>query len=110
MGSLHYASYYEEANRRPGGEENSRQGIMRQIGLRPYEDGCIIRTQVYAVYADHFAHVGRVFSATNAHLRRSYRVDAEYIHFHQTPDFYAGFCPPFEALLTWQRGCWIVIG
>ena len=38
----------------------------------------ILRTQIYAVYADYFAHVGRVFSATNADLRRSGRADTEY--------------------------------
>ena len=39
------------------------------------------------MYADHFAHVGRVFSATNADLRRSDRADAEYKHFYNTPTF-----------------------
>ena len=32
--------------------------------------GFTLRTQIYGVYADHFAHLGRVFSATNADLRR----------------------------------------
>ena len=40
--------------------------------------GFILRTQIYAVYADYFAHVGRVFSATNADLCRSDRADTEY--------------------------------
>ena len=49
----------------------------------------ILRTQIYAVclYADHFPHVGRVFSATNADLRRSDRTDAEYKHSYNTPNF-----------------------
>ena len=49
--------------------------------------GFILRTQIYAVYADHCAHVGRVFSATNADLRRSDRADAEYKHSYNTPTF-----------------------
>ena len=49
--------------------------------------GFILRTQIYAVYADHFAHVGRVFSAINADLRRSDRADAEYKHSYNTPTF-----------------------
>ena len=31
--------------------------------------GFTLRTQIYAVYADHRGHLGRVFSATNADLR-----------------------------------------
>ena len=58
--------------------------------------GFTLRAQIYAVYADHFAHLGRVFSATNADLRRSDRADAEYKHSYSTPFF--------------SRGCWIVIG
>ena len=49
--------------------------------------GFILRTQIYALYADHFAHVGRVFSATNADLRRSDRADAEYKHSYNMPTF-----------------------
>ena len=41
--------------------------------------GFILRMQIYAVYADHFAHLGRVFSVTNADLRRRDRADAEYL-------------------------------
>ena len=40
--------------------------------------------QIYAVYADHFAHLGRVFSVTNANLRRMDRADAEYKHSYNT--------------------------
>ena len=40
--------------------------------------GFILRTKIYAVSADHFAHMGRVFSATNADLRRSDRADGKY--------------------------------
>ena len=32
--------------------------------------GFTLRTQIYGAYEDHFAHLGRVFSATNADLRR----------------------------------------
>ena len=39
-----------------------------------------LRTQIYGVYADHFAHLGRVFSATNADLRRRDRAGAECKH------------------------------
>ena len=67
--------------------------------------GFILRTKIYAVYADHFAHVGRVLSATNADLRRSDRADGKYKHSLQYPDFYDELFPPFEALLTWKRGC-----
>ena len=49
------------------------------------EAGFILRTQIYAVYADHFVHVERVFSATNADLRRSDHADAEYKHSYNTP-------------------------
>ena len=42
--------------------------------------GFIPRTQIYGVYADHFAHLGHVFSATNADLRRRDRAGAEYKH------------------------------
>ena len=49
--------------------------------------GFIRRTKIYAVYADHFAHVGRVFSATNADLRRSDRADGKYKHSYNTPTF-----------------------
>ena len=48
------------------------------------------------MYADHFAHLGRVFLATNADLRRRDRAGAEYKHSYNTPSF--------------TRGCWIVIG
>ena len=44
----------------------------------------------------HFAHLGRVFSATNADLRRRDRSGAECKHSYNTPSF--------------SRGCWIVIG
>ncbi len=67
------------------------------ISIEPYNHksgpkaGFIPRTQIYAVYADHFAHVGRVFSATNADLRRSDRrsdrTDADYKHSYNTPNF-----------------------
>ena len=58
--------------------------------------GFTLRTQIYGVYADHFAHLGRVFSTTNADLRRRDRAGAEYKHSYNTPSF--------------TRGCWIVIG
>ena len=58
--------------------------------------GFILRTQIYGAYADHFAHLGRVFSATNADLRRKDRSGAECKHSYNTPSF--------------TRGCWIVIG
>ena len=38
--------------------------------------GFTLRTQIYGVYADHFAHLGRVFSAINADLRRRDRAGA----------------------------------
>ena len=47
---------------------------------RPRKAGFILRTHIYGVYADHFAHLGRVFSATNADLRRRDRTGAEYKH------------------------------
>ena len=47
--------------------------------------------QIYAVYADHFAHVVHVFSATNADLRRSDRADAEYKHSYNTQTFMLTF-------------------
>ena len=49
--------------------------------------------QIYAVYADHFAHLGRVFSVTNADLCRSDHADAEYRHSYNTrtyAEIYAG--------------------
>ena len=46
------------------------------VGLKPG----LLRTQIYAVYADTFAHLGRVFSATNADLRRRDHADAEYLN------------------------------
>ena len=58
--------------------------------------GFTLRTQIYGAYADHFAHLGRVFSATNADLRRRDRSGAECKHSYNTPSF--------------TRGCWIVIG
>ena len=58
--------------------------------------GFTLRTQFYGAYADHFAHLGRVFSATNADLRRRDRSGAECKHSYNTPSF--------------TRGCWIVIG
>ena len=42
--------------------------------------GFTLRTQIYGAYADHFAHLGRVFSATNADLRRRDRAGAEYLN------------------------------
>ena len=41
--------------------------MIRLLILRA---GFILRMQIYAVYADHFAHLERVFSVTNADLRR----------------------------------------
>ena len=41
---------------------------LQVVKIRP-KAGFIGRKQIYAVYADHFEHVGRIFSATNAHLR-----------------------------------------
>ena len=73
--------------------------------------GFILRTQIYAVYADHFAHVGLVFSATNADLRCSYCSDAEYRHPYNTPTFTLTFAPLFEAadLETWMLDChWLL--
>ena len=49
--------------------------------------GFTLRTQIYGVYADHFAHLGRVFSATNADLRRRDRAGAECKHSYNTPSF-----------------------
>ena len=49
--------------------------------------GFILRTQIYAVYADHFARVGRALAATNADLRRSDRADVKYKHSYNTPTF-----------------------
>ena len=54
---------------------------------RSSKAGFILRTKIYAVYADHFAHVGRVFSATNADLRRSEREYGKYKHSYNTPTF-----------------------
>ena len=51
-----------------------------------HDTGFILRTQIYAVYADHFARVGRALSATNADLRRSDRADVKYKHsYNNTP-------------------------
>ena len=61
--------------------------------------GFILRTKIYAVYADHFAHVGCVFSATNADLRRSDRADGKYKHSYNTPTFTMN-CAPLLKL------CW----
>ena len=58
--------------------------------------GFTLRTQIYAAYADHLAHLGRVFSTTNADLCRRDRAGAECKHSYNTPSF--------------RRGCWIVIG
>ena len=57
--------------------------------------GFTLQTQIYGV---DFAHLGRVFSATNADLRRRDRAGAECKHSgsYNTPSF--------------TRGCWIVIG
>ena len=49
--------------------------------------GFILRTKIYAVYADYFAHVGRVLSAIYAYLRRSDRADGKYKHFYNKPTF-----------------------
>ena len=49
--------------------------IGQSVGSDKHKAGFILRTKIYAVYAYHFAHVGRVFSATNADLRRSDRAD-----------------------------------
>ena len=57
------------------------------LKLNDDKAGFILRTKIYAVYADHFAHVGRVFSATNADLRRSDRADGKYKHSYNTPTF-----------------------
>ena len=46
--------------------------------------GFILRMQIYAVYADHFVDLGRVFSVTNADLRRMDRADAKYKHSYNT--------------------------
>ena len=46
--------------------------------------GFILRMQIYAVYADHFAHLGRVFSVTNADLRRRELAGGEYKHSYNT--------------------------
>ena len=56
----------------------------------------LLRTQIYAVYVDHCAHLGRVFSATNDDLRRRDRAGAECKHTYNAPFF--------------MRGCWIFIG
>ena len=56
-----------------------------QAGKAGFKPGLYF--EIYAVYADHFAHVGRVFSAINADLRRSDRPDAEYKHSYNTPTF-----------------------
>ena len=56
------------------------QQSARHAELAKSKAGFILRTKIYAVYADHFAHVGRVFSATNADLRRSHRADGKYKH------------------------------
>ena len=58
--------------------------------------GFTLRTQIYGAYADHFAHLGRVFSATNDDLRCRDRSGAECKHSYNTPSF--------------TRGCWIVNG
>ena len=62
--------------------------IMYETVWYETKAGFILRMQIYAVYADHFAHVGRVFLATLL----------------QHANVYADLCPPFEALLTWKRG------
>ena len=64
--------------------------------FRKTKAGFTLRTQIYGAYADHFAHLGRVFSATNADLRRRDRSGAECKHSYNTPSF--------------AHGCWIVIG
>ncbi len=85
------------------------RGDLRR-SINPHKAGFILRTKIYAVYADHFAHVGRVFSATNADLRRSDRADGKYKHSYNTPTFTMNCARIFKALLTWKHGCWIVIG
>ena len=52
-----------------------------------YVCNVILRTQIYTIYADYFAHVGRVFSATNADLRRSDRADGKYKQSYNTTSF-----------------------
>ena len=73
---------------------NERARIV--IKSRMTKAGFTLRTQIYGAYADHFAHLVRVFSATNADLRRRDRSGAECKHSYNTPSF--------------TRGCWIVIG
>ena len=58
--------------------------------------GFTLRTQIYGAYADHFAHLERVFSATNADLRHRDHLGAECKHSYNSPSF--------------TRVCWIVIG
>ena len=70
---------------------NNSDLYVRIMKVIPSEAGFILRKQIYAIYADHFAHVGRAFSATNADLRRSDRADAEYKHSYNTLSFTLSF-------------------
>ena len=54
-----------------------RRLLRADAGLSLAKAGFTLRTQIYGVNADHFAHLGRVFSATNADLRRRVRSGAE---------------------------------
>ena len=71
--------------------EESRRKIGKgpaffQFVLTP-KAGFTLQMQIYGVYADHFAHLGRVFSATNADLHRCDRAGAECKHSYNTPSF-----------------------
>ena len=74
--------------------------VTLEIGMvledRMCKAGFTLRTQIYGAYADHFAHLGSVFSATNADLRRRDRAGGECKHSYNAPSF--------------TRGCWLVIG
>ena len=59
----------------------------RKVDLWPAKAEFILRTQIYAVYADHFARAGCAPSATNADLRRSDRAYVKYEHSYNTPTF-----------------------
>ena len=85
-------------------------GSLQVTKVKP---GLIIRKQNYAIYADHFAHVGRVFSATNAHLHRSDCADAEYKHSYNIRRLLR--CPLLtfwssDDLATWMLDCHWLIG
>ena len=75
---------------------NANMKVSEQCRIAASKAGFTLRTQIYGAYADHFAHLGRVFSTTNANLRRRDRSGAECKHSYNTPSF--------------TRGCWIVIG